>query len=119
MELIGAIGNKEYYVDQNHQGGTQRVWTPEGWTTLPGKLLYRVPAIREAVRAQPGYKLLIADYSQIEVKLMAFLSQDPWLMAAINSGKDMHCYMGADCSSGLYTYDLLFAAKTDKLAEYF
>ena len=39
-------------------------------------------------------------------------------MAAINSGKDMHCFMAADCSSGLYSYDVLFAAKCDKLEQY-
>src|SRR5450631_3733140 len=100
MEFLGAIGAKEYYLDDKSTSGagTQMVSTPEGWKRLPGQLVYRVPAIREAVRAQPGYKLLISDLSQIEIKLMTFLSQDPWLKAAVNSGKDMHCYMAADVS---------------------
>ena len=120
MEFLGSIGVKEYYLDDRAADvGTQMVSTPEGWKRLPGELLYRVPPIREAVRAQPGFKLLISDLSQIEIKLMTWLSQDPWLKEAVNSGKDMHCYMAADVSAGLYDYDILKAAKSDKLPFYF
>jgi DNA polymerase-1 len=60
------------------------------------EFFWRVPDIRETIAAPDGYTVLSADYSQIEVKLMAFLSQDPVLIAAINSKKDIHCYTGAE-----------------------
>jgi DNA polymerase-1 len=59
-------------------------------------LLYRVPNTREAFRARAGHKLLTADYSQIEIRIAAEVSKDPWLIAAINSGKDIHCVMASD-----------------------
>lgn len=62
------------------------------WQLEENDLYWRVPDIRECIAAPPGFRVLSADYSQIEVKLMAFLSQDPILIAAINSKKDIHCY---------------------------
>ena len=46
--------------------------------------------IREAFIAPPGYKLLAADYSQIELRLMAHLSGDERLVEAFKQGKDVH-----------------------------
>lgn len=47
--------------------------------------------IREAfVPTQPDEKLLIADYSQIELRLMAHLSNDETLIAAFWQNKDVH-----------------------------
>lgn len=46
--------------------------------------------IRRAIIAEPGCLLLSADYSQIELRLMADLSGDPDMLAAFNSGEDIH-----------------------------
>ncbi|WP_028864734.1 DNA polymerase I [Psychromonas aquimarina] len=46
--------------------------------------------IRQAFIAQPGYKIVAADYSQIELRIMAHLSQDKGLLEAFSSGKDIH-----------------------------
>ncbi|WFE69398.1 DNA polymerase I [Thiomicrospira sp. R3] len=46
--------------------------------------------IRQAFIARPGYKLVAADYSQIELRIMAHLSQDAGLVAAFAQGKDIH-----------------------------
>jgi DNA polymerase I len=46
--------------------------------------------IRKAFVAPAGYKLLAADYSQIELRIMAHLSNDPGLLSAFASGADVH-----------------------------
>ncbi len=46
--------------------------------------------IRQAFIAPPGYRLLAADYSQIELRIMAHLSQDPGLCTAFAEGADIH-----------------------------
>ncbi|MDJ0861423.1 MAG: DNA polymerase I [Gammaproteobacteria bacterium] len=46
--------------------------------------------IRKAFIAPPGYRLLAADYSQIELRIMAHLSNDERLLAAFESGLDIH-----------------------------
>ncbi|MDO8906984.1 MAG: DNA polymerase I [Pseudohongiella sp.] len=46
--------------------------------------------IRQAFVAAPGYKLLAADYSQVELRIMAHLSQDAGLLSAFASAQDVH-----------------------------
>ncbi|WP_024868480.1 DNA polymerase I [Pseudoxanthomonas suwonensis] len=46
--------------------------------------------IRRAFVAPPGRKLVACDYSQIELRIMAHLSQDPGLLRAFESGADVH-----------------------------
>ncbi|MGV3345206.1 DNA polymerase I [Enterobacteriaceae bacterium LUAb1] len=46
--------------------------------------------IRQAFIAPPGYRILSADYSQIELRIMAHLSQDKGLLSAFAEGKDIH-----------------------------
>lgn len=46
--------------------------------------------IRQAFIAPKGYKVVAADYSQIELRIMAHLSQDPGLMNAFAHGLDVH-----------------------------
>ena len=46
--------------------------------------------IRAAFVAAPGHQLLSADYSQIELRLMAHFSQDPLLVEAYKTGRDIH-----------------------------
>ncbi|CNL42831.1 DNA polymerase I [Yersinia frederiksenii] len=46
--------------------------------------------IRQAFIAPQGYRIMAADYSQIELRIMAHLSQDKGLLAAFAAGKDIH-----------------------------
>ena len=46
--------------------------------------------VRHAFRAPEGSVLLAADYSQIELRVMAHLSGDPGLVAAFAAGEDIH-----------------------------
>ncbi|HUS22027.1 MAG TPA: DNA polymerase I [Aeromicrobium sp.] len=52
--------------------------------------------IRESFVVGPGFEtLLTADYSQIEMRIMAHLSEDAGLIAAFNDGEDFHTVMAA------------------------
>ena len=52
--------------------------------------------LRSAFIAGEGYKtLLTADYSQIEMRIMAHLSEDEGLIEAFNKGEDLHNFVGA------------------------
>ncbi|MCL6268472.1 DNA polymerase I [Sansalvadorimonas sp. 2012CJ34-2] len=46
--------------------------------------------IRQAFVASPGYKLVAADYSQVELRIMAHLSGDKGLLEAFSKGLDVH-----------------------------
>jgi DNA polymerase-1 len=46
--------------------------------------------IRAAFTAEPGHMLLTADYSQIELRLLAHFSRDPLLVEAYRRGDDIH-----------------------------
>ncbi|WP_145524967.1 DNA polymerase I [Yersinia vastinensis] len=46
--------------------------------------------IRQAFIAPKDYRIMAADYSQIELRIMAHLSQDKGLLAAFAAGKDIH-----------------------------
>ncbi|MBA4178638.1 MAG: DNA polymerase I [Leptothrix sp. (in: Bacteria)] len=46
--------------------------------------------VREAFIAPPGHVLMSADYSQIELRIMAHISEDPALLRAFAEGRDVH-----------------------------
>tara|TARA_B100000780_G_C21114791_1_gene450929 strand:- start:549 stop:2756 length:2208 start_codon:yes stop_codon:yes gene_type:complete len=52
--------------------------------------------VRQAFVANTGYKLVAADYSQVELRIMAHLSQDPGLLSAFSSAQDVHKATAAD-----------------------
>ena len=52
--------------------------------------------IRKAFVAPDGYKILAADYSQIELRIMAHLSKDKSLIEAFSSGEDIHTRTAAE-----------------------
>ncbi|MDO6594196.1 DNA polymerase I [Neptuniibacter sp. 1_MG-2023] len=52
--------------------------------------------IRHAFIAPEGYKIVAADYSQIELRIMAHLSQDKGLLEAFSKGADIHSATAAE-----------------------
>jgi len=55
--------------------------------------------IREAFIAAPGHTIVSADYSQIELRIMAHLSGDPALLAAFHGDADIHRVTAAEIFS--------------------
>lgn len=52
--------------------------------------------IRQAFIAEPGYSFLSADYSQIELRIMAHLSEEPRLISAFRENVDIHRQTAAE-----------------------
>jgi len=72
-------------------------------------------AIRAAFVAPPGHVILSADYSQIELRVLAHLSDDPELIDAFSTGADVHARTAAlvfGKAQGDVTADERRAAKT-------
>lgn len=71
--------------------------------------------IRAAFIAAPGWVLLDADYSQIELRLLAHLSEDPAMVEAFNNQEDIHlntaCHIFSLPASAI-TPSMRAAAKT-------
>jgi len=70
--------------------------------------------IRRAFVAEPGYRLISADYSQIELRVLAHLSGDETLIAAFARGEDIHDRTALKVfgdSSGLSPHELRRRAK--------
>jgi len=58
--------------------------------------LNRKGPLRQAVKAPPGYKLVITDLSQIEVRVLAWLAEDPTLLQIFIDGRDPYIAFAAD-----------------------
>ncbi len=79
---IGAATGRIASADPNLQNIPIR--TPEG------------REVRRAFVAEPGWKLLSADYSQIELRILAHYSADPGLLGAFADGVDVHTRTAAE-----------------------
>lgn len=60
--------------------------------------------IRRAFVAEKGHKIISADYSQLELRLLAHITQDPVMLEAFQKGEDIHAR----------TARLVFGAKTEE-----
>lgn len=102
LAAIGRTGKWSFDVefsgaDQTHRfsGGGGAGGNPQNFTN-PAKI--RDPqkkkmaaALRASVVAPEGYELVVGDFSQIEFRLVAYLSKDPGLIASIINGSDIYC----------------------------
>ncbi|HEY3360567.1 MAG TPA: DNA polymerase, partial [Methanosarcina sp.] len=64
-------------------------------------------AWREIYKARPGYKIVAADYNQMELRILAQASKDPTLIKAFNEGLDLHTL----------TAEMIYHEKIDKETE--
>ncbi|MBU3020197.1 DNA polymerase I [Aestuariibacter sp. A3R04] len=116
MEYRGLTKLKNTYTDKlpkmiNHRTG--RVHTSyHQAVTATGRLsstdpnLQNIPIrneegrrVRQAFVPRNGYKIVAADYSQIELRIMAHLSKDEGLLSAFAQGKDIHKATAAEVFS--------------------
>lgn len=70
--------------------------------------------IRQAFVAEPGYKLIAADYSQIELRIIASLANDQKMLQAFIENKDIHSITAAainNVSLEKVTKEMRYAAK--------
>ena len=70
-----------------------QIGTPTGRFSCSSPNIQQVPhavEYRSCFRAPQGRKLILADYSQLELRVLAEFSQDAALLAAFNSGTDLH-----------------------------
>ncbi len=52
--------------------------------------------VREAFVVPKGYKMLSADYSQIELRVLAHITKDPGLLEAFNNDRDIHSWTASE-----------------------
>ncbi len=131
LEFRNVAKIKSTYVDvlPDYVGKDGRIHTTFNQTlTATGRLsssnpnLQNIPIkyewgekIRSAFIADDGYLLLSADYSQIEIRVLAEMSQDEQLMEDFISGKDIHLTTAVkifDTSPDKVTKDMRRQAKT-------
>ena len=70
--------------------------------------------IRSLISVPDGYKLLEADYSQIELRCAAFIANDPTMREAYKNGEDIHAKTAAEinhCDIKDVTYEMRTGAK--------
>lgn len=93
----------------------RQIGSPTGRITSSSPSLQQVPHTedyRSCFTAPPGCRLVIADYSQIEMRILADLSGDKALLAAFEDGADLHRQTAADM------FDLPLDQVTKRQREY-
>lgn len=90
LAAIGRTGNWPFDVEfsganQTHRfsGGSGAGGNPQNFT--------RDSALRDAVQAPEGYSLIVGDFANIELRIVAYLSKDPGLVQAIENNVDIYC----------------------------
>lgn len=126
--LLSQIEDSRVYAEYL-QAGRGKEGTTGG--TVTGRLSSRNPNMQNLPRGSeikrffipdPGHIFVYFDYSQLELRLAAHLSQDPLLIKAYNEGLDLHEItaqaIGADRQTGKSTnFAMIYDASAWRLAE--
>ncbi|RJO70781.1 bifunctional 3'-5' exonuclease/DNA polymerase [Nocardia panacis] len=88
-----------------HDGRFRPEYLPGGtvsgrWTTNGGGALQIPKVIRKAIRADPGWRLVVADADQMEPRVLAAISRDPELMEVAGRGDDLYADLAARAFDG-------------------
>lgn len=88
-----------------HDGRFRPEYVPGGtvtgrWTTNGGGALQIPKVIRGAIRADPGWRLVVADADQMEPRVLAAISRDPGLMEVAGRGEDLYADLAARAFGG-------------------
>lgn len=128
LEAIGAVRKGSKYMDTYVQGFRECVCRDErirGTFNLHGTETGRLSSsnpnmqniprdkkIKNLMCAKPGYKLVQMDYSQAELRVLAMLSEDPWLIKVYTDGKDLHDAVATDMFGPNFDKEQRVMAKT-------
>jgi len=86
--LLEAAGDRDRIC-----AGYRQLGTETGRLSCAGPNLQQVPRdkmFRSLFQTPKGWTMVVADYSQVELRVAADLSQEPAMMQAINQGMDLH-----------------------------
>ncbi len=70
------------------------------WTTNGGGALQIPKVLRQAIRADPGWRLVVADADQMEPRVLAAISRDPGLMEVAGREEDLYADLAARAFGG-------------------
>lgn len=90
LARLGSTGHWPFDVEYSGANQTHRFSGGSGAGGNPQNFT-RGSALREAVRPISGYSIIVGDFSNIELRLVAYLSKDPGLIEAIEQNKDIYC----------------------------
>lgn len=128
LEAIGSVRKNSKYMDTYVQGMRENVCrdlrirgtfnlhgTETGRLSSSNPNMQNIPRdkkIKNLLCATPGYTLLQLDYSQAELRVLALLSKDPWLIQVYKDGKDLHDAIATDMFGPDFTKEQRVMAKT-------
>lgn len=90
LSKIGETGSWPFDVEFSGANQTHRFSGGKGAGGNPQNFT-RGSALRQAVQAPAGHRLIVGDFSNIELRLVAYLSKDPGLIEAIENDIDLYC----------------------------
>lgn len=90
LAKIGATGKWPFDVEFSGANQTHRASGGKGAGGNPQNFT-RGSSLRKAVEAPAGFRLIVGDFSNIELRLVAYLSKDPGLIDAIENDVDLYC----------------------------
>ncbi len=92
--LRSGEGGKRLPVYLNYCGAHTTRWS--GGDKLNYQNLKKKGNIRRAIKAPEGYQLVVIDSSTIEVRVLAWLAQEAWLLDAFRQGADPYLIFGSE-----------------------
>jgi hypothetical protein len=95
VNYSGAKQTHRYSGGSGAGGNPQNLQQCREHKTLPPNHQCR-GALREAVEAPAGYKLVVGDYAGIELRIVAWLANETKMMYAITENKDIYCDYASD-----------------------